>query len=52
MECSVCGEEITHCNECGKEFKKGDKIICNCHDVSESHLCLDCYLPAEEGIVE
>ena len=27
MKCNICDSKITHCDECGKEFKKGNKII-------------------------
>ena len=28
MKCSECGEVVEMCVNCGKEFAKGDSIIC------------------------
>lgn len=51
MKCSICDEKIDTCDECGKKFKKGDKIFCNTDDF-DKHECPICYTPAEEGEVE
>jgi hypothetical protein len=51
MKCSICDEEIDHCDECGKDFKKGESIFCCTHDF-DKHKCSDCYIPEEEGEVQ
>ena len=51
MNCSVCGEKITICDECGDKFHKGDKVFC-CSDDFDKHKCTECHVPVEEGEVE
>lgn len=51
MECSICGEKIESCDECGKKFHKGQIIFCDTEDF-DKHKCNLCYVSAEEGEVE
>lgn len=51
MKCNICEAEITHCDECGREFKRRDVVFCDNEDF-EKHKCKACYVPAEEGRVE
>ena len=51
MKCSICDRKITHCDECGTRFQKGDPVFCD-EDDFDKHKCESCYNPAEEGIVE
>lgn len=51
MKCSICDNEISRCDGCGKRFHKGNIVFCNTDDF-DKHECNECYTPAEEGEVE
>jgi hypothetical protein len=36
-KCSGCKEEIEYCDNCGKKFKKKDKILCD--ELTNEHFC-------------
>jgi hypothetical protein len=38
MKCSGCKQEIEECDgNCGKKFRKGDKILCD--ELTGGHFC-------------
>jgi hypothetical protein len=45
MTCGNCGERITICSMCSRDFKDGDKIECSDrYDINDHriHHCKDC----------
>lgn len=54
LKCSDCGEEVTHCEYCGRGFDEEDECFCDSyrgeHFCSQECYCNNCGLG--EGYIE